>query len=78
MPLTALHIEQLRKAIDSYSFPAIFFNFRNNQEVQTTCIRNVETVIDGQLRSEDTETVKHGLANTCIGVMLKLVSEKIE
>src|ERR1700686_1814530 len=63
MPLTAEHVDQLREAILSYSFPAVYYDFHRNREVKASGMAEVENIIGVQLRSANGENVKHGLAN---------------
>ena len=63
MPLTGEQIAFFRDAIMGYSFPAVYYDFHENREVQASSMADVEHVISGQLRSVHTEGVKNGLAN---------------
>ena len=63
MPLTEEQIAVFHEAIKGYSFPAIYFDFRENREVQASSMADVERAINGQLRSSHVPDVKNGLAN---------------
>lgn len=63
MPLHKEQIQILKSAIGNYAFPAIYFDFDANCEVNAGDISEVESVISGQLRSERITKVKYGLAN---------------
>jgi hypothetical protein len=63
MPLSVLQVKELREAIEGYSFPAVFYDFVENSEVQTKNMAEVENIIGPQLRSGDLKVVKNGLSN---------------
>lgn len=63
MPLTPDQIAQLNEAIHGYDFPAVYFDFNNEIEITAQNMSEVETVIAGQLRSQEGVITKHGLAN---------------
>jgi len=63
MPLTGEQISFLREAIGRYSFPAIYYDFKQNREVRASIMEEVEHVINGQLYSVHAEDVRNGLAN---------------
>jgi len=60
---TVQQVAQFREAIDSYNFPAVYFDFGNNIEVVGETMQDVEIIINSQLRSPHAEVVKNGLAN---------------
>lgn len=63
MPLNGTQVKELREAIEGYSFPAVYYDFIKNSEVQAKSMVEVENIIDPQLRSGDLEIVKNGLSN---------------
>ncbi|MCX5821554.1 MAG: hypothetical protein NT047_16850 [Deltaproteobacteria bacterium] len=63
MPLTGEQIAFFREAIEGYSFPAVYYDFLKNREVQSSSMADVEHAINGQLCSSHTGDVKKGLAN---------------
>jgi hypothetical protein len=63
MPLTTYQIEQLDEAIRAYSFPAVYFDFKNNREYLAPSMLAVEKIVGSKLRSLDIDDVKFGLAN---------------
>ena len=63
MPLNAVQVEELREAIEDYAFPAVYYDFLNDQEVLANGMAEVERVIGFQLRSGSIQAVKDGLAN---------------
>lgn len=63
MPLSEEQISSFHSAIKDYSFPAVFYDFDRNKEVEALSMGVVENVVNAQLRSARTEDVKHGLAN---------------
>ncbi len=63
MPLTQAQVERLHNAIDGYAFPAVYFDFNDNLEVDAQNIVELEEIIAAQLRSQEVNVVKHGLAN---------------
>lgn len=63
MSLNEEQIQILKSAIDNYAFPAIYFDFDANSEVNAGGMSEVESVISGQLKSESITEVKYGLAN---------------
>jgi hypothetical protein len=63
MPLTEEQVATLHEAIGGYSFPAVYYDFRQNREIRANTMTAVEQTISGQLRSAPAEDVRHGLAN---------------
>ena len=63
MPLTSQQIRTLQSAIGSYSFPAVYYDFRKNLEIKCALITNVEIAINGLLLSSNLTDVKDGLSN---------------
>lgn len=63
MPLTSVQIDQLRGAITSYAFPAVYFDFNNSRQLVARNMLEVEAVLAGQLRSKEVVITKHGLTN---------------
>lgn len=63
MPLTPYQIACLDKAIKTYNFPAVYFDFDTRIEIKAQNMTEIETVIARQLRSQEVRIVKHGLAN---------------
>jgi len=63
MPLNQKQITQLRESINNYAFPAVYYDFTNNEEIRAIGMPDVEVTIANLLRSNDTIQAKHGLAN---------------
>ncbi len=63
MPLNVTQVKELRDAIEGYSFPAVYYDFIENSEVQAKSMAEVENIIGPQLRSGDLEVAKNGLSN---------------
>jgi hypothetical protein len=63
MPLSPDQIAQLHEAITGYAFPAVYFDFNNDIEVAAQNMGEVETVLAGQLRSQEVVSTKRALAN---------------
>jgi hypothetical protein len=63
MPLTVEQVNQFREAILGYSFPAVYYDFHANREVEARDMVDVEGIIGAQLRSANAEDVRHGFAN---------------
>jgi|SRR3989339_632766 len=63
MPLNQNQKNQLETSIIQYSFPAVYYDFLNNDPVITTNIQVVEEYIATLLYSDKLIDVKHGLAN---------------
>ena len=63
MPLTEAQITQLNEAINGYEFPAVYFDFIRDIEIQAQSMIEVETEICRQLRSQEVRIIKYGLAN---------------
>ncbi len=63
MPLNEQQVADLDAAIARYSFPAVYFDFAANVQVQAPHMRVVEGAIRGMLVSQIAEDVRDGLAN---------------
>ncbi|MEP7246005.1 MAG: hypothetical protein ABI885_20315 [Gammaproteobacteria bacterium] len=63
MPLNTRQASELEAAIGEYGFPAVYFDFRANVEVQAETMLAVEAAIHEMLVSPTIEGVRDGLAN---------------
>ena len=63
MPLSPQQQDTLRHAIEGYDFPTVYFDFQKQVEGTAPTIVQLETILRGQLESNDVDTVRHGLAN---------------
>jgi hypothetical protein len=63
MPLDQEQIETLGDAIRGYDFPPVYYDFEEGTEIVENTMLEVENIIRDQLRSEQTQDVRHGLAN---------------
>jgi hypothetical protein len=63
MALSNALISSLRHAIQDYDFPFVTFDYRLKLETQHQSMRQVEAVIQQQLRADKLDLVKDGLSN---------------
>ena len=63
MPLTLQQVNDLAASIQEYAFPAVYFDFHRNIQVNAGNMQALEAVILGMLRSPQTQQIKNGLAN---------------
>lgn len=63
MPLCDSQKATLYTAIEEYKFPPVYWDYINSGDVELDDTRELEDVLRPQLVSDDTETVRRGLAN---------------
>lgn len=63
MPLTQDQIACFEDAITGYNFPAVYFDFNAKKEIKAQNMTELETAIAEQLRSQEVNITKYGLAN---------------
>jgi len=63
VPLTAQQINDLKASIQGYAFPAVYFDFHNNIQVNAGNMPALEAVILGMLLSPQAQQTEYGLAN---------------
>lgn len=63
MPLNHNQQQTLKNSISRYSFPAIYYDFINNRQINPKDMRVLEEYILRLLRSKNIADVKYGLAN---------------
>lgn len=63
MPLNHNQQRTLKNSISGYSFPAIYYDFTNNRQINPKDMRVLEEYILRLLRSNNIADVKYGLAN---------------
>ncbi|MBD3617973.1 MAG: hypothetical protein HUJ28_00660 [Chromatiales bacterium] len=63
MPLTIQQANDLEASIQGYAFPAVYFDFLNNAQVDAGNMPALEGVIRGMLISPHGQQTEYGLAN---------------